>query len=351
MSRRAACVPTRPDGRSAVPVGEFDLIARYFQPLDRPGGRPRADVVLGIGDDAAILRVPVGQELVAAIDSLVAGTHFLPGCDPASIGHRALAVNLSDLAAMGATPAWALLALTLPAADEVFLEAFARGLRELAAAHDVAIVGGDTTAGPLAVTVQALGFAPPGAALRRDGAAAGDLLFVSGTPGDAAAGLLLERAGAGGMILPPALADAGAVLRRRFLFPMPRVALGLALRGLASACIDVSDGLAGDAGKLAAASGCGARIEAQSLPLSPALVAAVGRDRAVELALGGGDDYELCFSVPPGRLAELSAAVADAGCPVRCIGVLTPEPGLRVLQDGKLLPPAAAGYDHFTNPG
>ena len=334
-----------------MPLGEFELIARYFRPLDRPGGRPRADVALGVGDDAAILRVPAGQELIAAIDSLVEGTHFLPGCDPASIGHRALAVNLSDLAAMGATPAWALLALTLPAADEHFLEPFARGLRELADAQDVAIVGGDTTAGPLAVTVQVLGFAPPGAALRRDGGSAGDLLFVSGTPGEAAAGLLLERGADGGLVLPASLADADRALRRRFLFPSPRVALGLALRGLASACIDVSDGLAGDAGRLAAASGCGARIEVDSLPLSPALQAAVGPDRAADLALDGGDDYELCFAVPPGRLAELSGVAGQAGCSLRCIGVLAPEPGLRLLRAGKILPRAAAGYDHFTNPG
>jgi thiamine-monophosphate kinase len=334
-----------------VPVGEFELIARYFEPLGLPGGRPRSDVVLGVGDDAAILRVPTGETLIAAIDSIVAGTHFLPGCDPASIGHRALAVNLSDLAAMGATPAWALLALTLPSADETFLAAFARGLGDLAAAHGVAIVGGDTTAGPLAVTVQVLGFAPPGMALRRDGGAVGDLLYVSGTPGDAAAGLDLERGAPAGLVLPASLATAGAALRQRFLFPTPRVALGLALRGLATACIDVSDGLAADAARLAAASGCGLRIDVQSLPLSPALTAAVGPDRAVALALDGGDDYELCFTVPPARAAALSAVATEAGCALQCIGVLTAEPGLRLLRDGKILPRAAAGYDHFTNPG
>ena len=334
-----------------MPIGEFDVIARWFRPLDRPGGRRRADVLRGIGDDAAILRVPAGQELIAAIDTLVSGTHFLPDCDPASIGHRVLAVNLSDLAAMGATPAWALLALTLPAADETFLDAFARGLGALAATHDVALVGGDTTAGPLAATVQAMGFAPPGAALRRDGGGPGDLLFVSGTPGDAAAGLLLERGPQGGIVVPPALAAAANQLRHRFLFPAPRVALGIALRGLASACIDVSDGLAGDAGKLAAASGCGLRIDADALPLSAALRAVVPAERATALALGGGDDYELCFTVPAGRLAELAAAIAAAGCPVHCIGVLEAEPGVRVFQGAKRLPQAAAGFDHFTNPG
>jgi thiamine-monophosphate kinase len=330
-----------------VPIGEIDLIARYFKPLDRPGGRARADVVLGVGDDAAILRVPAGQELIAAIDTLVSGTHFLPGCDPASIGHRALAVNLSDLAAMGATPAWALLALTLPVAEQGFLGAFARGFGALAAAHEVALVGGDTTAGPLAATVQVLGFAPPGVALRRDGARAGDRVFVSGTPGDAAAGLLLERGAEGGLVPPAALAAEAEALRRRFLFPTPRVALGVALRGLASACIDVSDGLAGDAGKLAAASGCGVRLEADALPVSEALVALVGRERAQALALGGGDDYELCFTVPPSRLAELPAALARGGCLAHGIGVLEHAPGLRLVRGGSILSQPPQGFDHF----
>ena len=176
-----------------MPPGEFDLIDRYFRPLTRPAGLARPDVVLGIGDDAALLTVPPGQQLVAALDTLVSGTHFLPDCEARVIGHRALAVNLSDLAAMGALPAWALLALTMPHADEAFLQGFAAGFAALAARHGVALVGGDTTAGPLTVSVQVLGTVPAGQALRRDGASAGDLLFVSGTVGDAAAGLLLER--------------------------------------------------------------------------------------------------------------------------------------------------------------
>jgi thiamine-monophosphate kinase len=334
-----------------VPVGEFDLIERYFRRLDHPGGRSRADVLLGVGDDAALLRVPAGQELVAAIDTLVEGRHFLPGCEPASIGHRALAVNLSDLAAMGAQPAWALLALTLPAADEAFLEAFAAGLGKLAALHDVALVGGDTTAGPLTISVQVLGFVPAGQALRRAGAAAGDLLFVSGTPGDAAAGLLLERGTRGGVVAAEADRAAAERLRARFLYPTPRVALGRALRGLASACIDVSDGLAGDAGKLAAASGLGLRLEADALPLSSELVQVMGPARALDLALSGGDDYELCFSVPAARLAELAAAAQQGGCPVRCIGQLQAAPGLWLWQDGRLAAYEARGYDHFANGG
>jgi len=277
----------------------------------------------------------------------VEGTHFLPGCDPAAIGHRALAVNLSDLAAMGAKPAWALLGLTLPAAEESFLEAFARGFGALAGRFDVALVGGDTTSGPLAASVQVLGFVHPGLALRRAGAAPGDLLFVSGTVGDAAAGLLLERGAEGGLVAAPGLEAAARVLRERFLFPTPRVELGLALRGLASACIDVSDGLAGDAGKLAAASGCGARIEAADLPLSEALQALVGEPRARELALTGGDDYELCFAVPAARFAELPAALSRAGCGARCIGVLEPEPGLRVRIGQRVVDDVGSGFDHF----
>ncbi len=348
----AACVRWKPkEGRIPVPVGEFDLIDRYFRRLDRPGGHARADVLLGVGDDAAVLRVPAGQELVAAIDTLVEGRHFLPGCAPQSIGHRALAVNLSDLAAMGAEPAWALLALTLPAAEEAFLEAFAAGLGRLAAAHHVALVGGDTTAGPLTVSVQVLGFVPPGQALRRAGGAPGDLLFVSGTPGDAAAGLQLERRAADGGVAPPGEAAAGQALRERFLYPTPRVALGRALRGLASACIDVSDGLAGDAAKLAAASGCGLRLEADALPLSPALRALAGPERALQLALEGGDDYELCFSLPPAQLPELAVAAQAGGCPLTCIGVLEQAPGVRLYRGGKIQPYVATGYDHFANSG
>ena len=330
-----------------MPPGEFELIDRYFRPLTRPAGLARPDVVLGIGDDGALLTVPPGQQLVAALDTLVSGAHFLPDCDPKVIGHRALAVNLSDLAAMGAMPAWALLALTLPQADESFLQGFATGFAALAARHGVALVGGDTTAGPLTVSVQVLGSVPAGQALRRDGASAGDLLFVSGTVGDAAAGLLLERGAQGGVVASAAQQASAAVLRGRFAYPEPRVALGLALRGLATACIDVSDGLAADALKLATASGCGVRIETDRLPLSGALSELLGPSRARELAMRGGDDYELCFSVEPGRLAELAQAVEQGGCPVHCIGVLEAQPGLREVLDGVCREAAAGGYDHF----
>jgi thiamine-monophosphate kinase len=320
-------------------LGEFELIERYFSAL----GKKRSDVLLPVGDDAALLACPPGQDLVAAIDTLVEGVHFPPGSPPASIGHRVLAVNLSDLAAMGARPAWALLALTLPRADERWLAELAAALGSLARAHDVALVGGDTTAGPLCLTVQILGLAPAGRAMRRSGGAAGDLLFVSGTPGDAAAGLAVEQ----GRLAPPG--EAAAYLRDRFLFPAPRVALGERLRSHASACIDVSDGLIADAGKLAHASGCGVEVACEDVPVSSQLVAAVGEERARELALTGGDDYELCFSVPAARVPLLYNELPPARWGYRRIGTLLPDPGVRVTRQGQPIQLEHAGYDHFAH--
>jgi thiamine-monophosphate kinase len=324
-------------------LGEFELIDRYFRVAGQAGDKRRG-VVLGVGDDAAVLEPPPGQQLVAAIDTLVEGRHFPRGSAPRSIGHRALAVNLSDLAAMGATPAWFLLALTIPAADEHFLGEFAGGMLDLARAHDIALVGGDMTAGPLTVSIQVLGFAPPGQALTRAGAQAGDLLFVSGWPGEAAAGLQLLMARTAPHSFSGELPDR---LRHRFEYPEPRVALGLALRGLASACIDVSDGLAGDALKLATASGCGVSIEAGQLPLSAALSATLDRESALRAALAGGDDYELCFTVPAARLAELADRLINVKCPVACIGVIEPAPGLRVRDQGVPVTFATDSFDHF----
>jgi thiamine-monophosphate kinase len=298
-------------------------------------------VRLGVGDDAAILSVPAGSELVATTDSLVAGVHFPPDSPPASIGHRALAVNLSDLAAMGARPAWALLALTLPQADEAWLEEFAAGLGALAREHRVALVGGDTTRGPLCVTVALLGLVPEGAALRRSGAGAGDALFVSGSPDDAAAGLALEQQR---LSAPEA---ARAYLRERFLRPSPRVALGEALRGFASACIDVSDGLLGDAGKLALASGVAAQLQFEDLPVSEALLATLGETRARELALTGGDDYELCFAVPQAKLAQLLTQLPPQRWGYSRIGALQPGSGARVMSAGTVMEFSHSGYQHF----
>jgi thiamine-monophosphate kinase len=319
-------------------LSEFALIERYF----RSCGMQRADVTLGVGDDAALLRVPEGSELVAAIDTLVAGVHFPHGSPPDSIGHRALAVNLSDLAAMGARPAWALLALTLPQPEEAWLGEFAAGLADLARAHKVALVGGDTTRGPLCITVQLLGHVPSGEALTRGAGRAGDVVFVSGTCGDAAAGLAIEQ----GRLDGPA--ESRAYLRERFLFPTPRVALGERLRGLASACIDVSDGLLADAGRLAAASQAGAELAWTDVPLSEPLRAMVGEEHARELALTGGDDYELCFAVPPQNVARLLAQLPPQEWRYTRIGALRAAPGAEVVRDGTVMEFSHSGYEHFS---
>jgi len=347
-----------------MPLGEFELIERFFRVPAEMQRQRRGDVPLGIGDDAALLTLPPGQQLVAALDTLVEGRHFLPGAPPDSIGHRALAINLSDLAAMGAVPTWFLLSLTLPSADEAFLSQFSRGMLALAEAHDVALVGGNTTGGPLVIAVQALGHVAPGTALTRGGGRAGDLLYVSGTPGDAAAGLRVLRA------LQPGVGDARAIhyidaatagdcmvtaahrdaLVQRFLFPTPRVALGQALRGIASACIDVSDGLAADAARLAAASGCAVRIEAESLPLSPALRAMAGLRDARHSALTGGEDCELCFTVPPQQVRELERQLDIVKCTATRIGQLEVGQGVRVTEGGATLDIDLSGWDHFANP-
>ena len=320
-----------------MPLSEFGLIDRYF----RNCGLKRPDVRLGIGDDAALLDSPAGCDLVAAIDTLVDGVHFPHGCPAASVGHRALAVNLSDLAAMGAKPAWALLALTLPNIDEDWLTEFAAGFSELARAHDVALVGGDTTSGPLCVSVQILGHVPRSQALLRSGGRPGDLVFVSGAPGDAAAGLAVEQ----GRL--KASADAVTYLRKRFLFPTPRMALGKSLRGFASACIDVSDGLLGDVGKLAHASGCGVELDYEHIPVSEPLVEAIGDERARELALTGGDDYELCFTVNPANVARLRQELPPERWGYGLIGTLRETHGSCVLKGGNVMEFAHSGYDHF----
>jgi thiamine-monophosphate kinase len=321
-----------------MPLSEFALIERYF----RHCGVKRGDVRLGIGDDAAILDSPPDTDLVASIDTLVAGVHFPAGSPPASVGHRALAVNLSDLAAMGARPAWALLALTLPSADEEWLGEFASGFAALARGHGVALVGGNTTSGPLCVSVQILGHVPKSRALLRSGGRPGDVVFVSGTPGDSAAGLALEQG---------RLTVAGHTskyLRERFLFPAPRVALGERLRKFASACIDVSDGLLGDASKLAQASGCGVRIEYASVPVSEALVEAVGNEAARRLALTGGEDYELCFTVRPDNIGKLRQELPPEQWGYRRIGVLADSPGASVLaSDATVMDFSHSGFDHF----
>lgn len=324
---------------------EFDLIRRFFSGR----GALRDDVAIGIGDDGAVLRVEHDVELVLSVDTLVSGVHFPPSTDARSIGHKALAVNLSDMAAMAADPAWATLALTLPRVDETWLQEFADGFFDLAQRFNVQLVGGDLTRGPLAVTVQLHGFVPRGEALRRDTARSGDLVYVTGTLGDAALALEL-------LPHPDGCREAFGYLRARLDRPEPRVAQAMALRNLASAAIDVSDGLAADLGHILEASGVGATLYVDRLPRSHAFrscTAETGSARPEvpsweDLALAGGDDYELCFTIPAARTPELARLTQlDAGgC--TCIGVIEASPGLRcVTQDGALWQPGREGYDHF----
>ncbi len=316
---------------------EFDLIDMIRDAV----GTPREDVVCGIGDDGALLRVPDGCELVAAIDTLVCGVHFPVATAPADIGWKALAVNVSDLAAMGAAPAWALVALTMPQADAGFARELTAGLLQLARQHNVALVGGDTTQGPLSITVAIHGFVPAGQGLLRSAAKAGDAVFVTGFLGDAAGGLrCLERDDDG--------ADAVA-LRARLDRPQPRVHAGLALRGLAHAAIDVSDGLVADLGHICRASGLGAEVDVDALPLSAPLRSRFDLDAARQLALTGGDDYELCFSAPAERSGEVMAAMAGAGCMnAACIGRMVEGGGVHVLDaQGRDLPLPHRGWEHF----
>jgi thiamine-monophosphate kinase len=270
----------------------------------------------------------------------VAGRHFLDSTGARSIGHRALAVNLSDMAAMGATPLWVTLALTLPSVDPDWLGQFAAGFLELADAHEVTLVGGDTTRGPLTVSVQIMGHVPHGTALRRNGAQVGDVLAVSGTLGDAAAGLSLLKARQMRGREPDELI-------RRFDFPEPRVALGLRARGLATAAMDLSDGLIGDLPKLAQASSLAAHVNVERLPLSSAMSATMAADDALNLALAGGDDYELLFAVPPGRFAALAAAAAGLNLMLTAIGELRAGTGVTWSRNGKDFVPSVSGYDHF----
>ena len=315
-------------------MDEFALIRRFFTPQDMK----RSDVVLGIGDDAALLRVPSDHELAVTTDSLVAGVHFPEGLDPEAVGHRALAANLSDLAAMGATPAWVLLALTLPKADEAWLQGFSRGFFALAKRHEVALVGGNLARGPLNVTITAQGFVPEGQALTRTGAQVGDLIYVTGNPGEAAAGLKLLQTGKDGSNNP---------LVRRFTHPEPRIAAGRALRGIASACIDVSDGLLADLGHLLDARGFGAKIGLERLPLSKPLLE-LGLEEARRFALTGGDDYELCFTVHVDKAKAVETALEELGCPAACIGAMEGVPVLECVDKmGKRHEYPVPGHRHF----
>ena len=319
-------------------ASEFELIDRFFR-------RPSRHAVLGVGDDAALVAPTPGCELAVSVDMLVAGRHFFVDVEPEALGHKALAVNLSDMAAMGARPRWALLAGALPDADPAWLEAFTRGFFALAEAFNVDLIGGDTTKGPLNLCVTILGEVPAGQALRRSGAKAGDAIYVSGRLGDAALALAHHR-GRSALTVDERHACDHALLR-----PTPRVALGERLRGLATAVIDVSDGLVGDLGHILEASDVGATVELAAMPRSSALDRRLGgADRALglECLLAGGDDYELCFTAPAGAAAALDALSAELGIALTRIGNIEQRAGLVVRDEhGRALETLPAAFDHF----
>jgi len=314
---------------------EFDLIRKYFT-------RPAPNALLGVGDDAALLKASAGNVLAVSSDMLVSGTHFFPDTDPFLLGHKTLAVNLSDMAAMGATPRWATLAIALPGADETWLERFSAGFFALAQQYGVELVGGDTTRGPLNLCVTIFGEVPAQQALRRSGAQPGDEVWVSGTLGDAA----LALAHLQGRIL---LSETGFAACARVLHqPQPRVALGLALRGIASSAIDISDGLLADLGHILDASQSGAEIELVSLPVSSAMQTYAALPLGEQCALSGGDDYELCFTAPAMRHAEIMGIGARLSLQLTCIGKIVAGSGC-IVHDaaGNRLNFGNNGYEHF----
>jgi thiamine-monophosphate kinase len=332
-----------------VALTEFELIDRFFRrgsgKCVESGSADSRGVVLGIGDDAALLAPTPGTQLAVSVDMLVAGRHFFADVDPEALGHKTLAVNLSDMAAMGAMPRWALLAGALPDGDPEWLSAFARGLFALAAAHGVELVGGDTTRGPLNLCVTILGEVPAGEALLRSGARAGDSIWVSGALGDAALALAHR---AGRLVL---ASDDAAACQEALLRPAPRIALGVHLRGLASAAIDVSDGLVGDLGHILESSKAGAALELAAIPRSKALdrqLATPGRDIALECLLAGGDDYELCFTTAPSHDPRVAALAAELGLPLHRVGTVVAAPGLTIRDSsGRPLARLPRAYDHF----
>ena len=316
-------------------ISEFELIRCYFT-------RATPNAELGVGDDAALLRRAPGMELAVSTDMLVAGTHFFADADPCLLGHKVLAVNLSDMAAMGAQPRWATLALALPQADAAWLQQFSAGFFALAEQYGVELVGGDTTRGPLNLCVTIMGEVPQGVALRRSGARAGDDIWVSGTLGDAALGLALLK---GEVQL--ADGDAAACVQRLHR-PEPRVALGLALRGVASSAIDISDGLLADLGHILEGSGVGAEIAVAALPVSPVLRACLPHALGRNCVLAGGDDYELCFTAPVAQRDALQKISQRLGLPLTRIGTIVAGGGCTVrAADGEIITIGESGYDHF----
>ncbi|MNJ23695.1 Thiamine-monophosphate kinase [compost metagenome] len=317
-------------------MGEFELIRHYFAAA--PCAQGGEAVALGIGDDCALLSLPPGEQLAISTDTLVAGVHFPAVCDPFLLGQRSLAVAASDLAAMGATPIGFTLALTLPEVRADWLQAYARGLNQMAESCQLSLIGGDTTRGPLSLTMTVFGRVPGGLALTRSGARAGDLLCVGGELGNAAGALPL--------VLGERVADAAQAepLLAHYWSPQPQLALGQALRGKATAALDISDGLLADCGHIAKASDVALQVELERLPLSAALQAVLGHDDAQQAALAGGDDYVLAFTLPEAELASLLAA----GWPIHVVGRVGAGSGVRLLDGGgQDITPQTRGYQHF----
>ncbi len=317
-----------------MPATEFEIIAHYFS----QSFPKRPEVILGIGDDAALCTVPPTMQLAISVDTLVAGVHFPVITSPQDIGYKSLAVNLSDMAAMGATPTWFTLALTCPQVDTTWLQGFTEGLLQLATAAQVSLIGGDTTRGPLTITIQIMGFVPVGMALRRQGAQVGDGIYVTGTLGEA--GVALKWATSD---FP---AEIPSQVASRLNRPTPRLQAGIALRGIANSAIDISDGLLADLGHILTASQVGATVELARLPLSAFMREQLSLREAWQFALSAGDDYELCFTVPPQQEAILSTLLTPHS--YTRIGTIEASQGLRCIDhEGQSFTPSQSGYDHF----
>jgi len=317
-----------------IDMGEFDLIKRYF---DRPELRPGPVMALGPGDDCALLQVPFKHQLSVSSDTFVSGVHFFADMAASQIAQRCLAASVSDLAAMGATPAWFNLCLTMPSADESWVDSFSQGLAAQAKYCAISLAGGDTTKGPLSISIHAMGWVPIGQAITRSGAQIGDVIMVSGSLGDSAAGLQIMQH----------QRDAVDALSQRFWNPTPRIALGQWLRSKATACLDVSDGLVQDLGHILTASGCGADLQLQDLPLSTELQTYATLSQAHNYALNGGEDFELCFTLPPLLLSQAQAYSQLQKLPLTAIGCVSAELGCRIWNGDKGLFTPPQGYQHF----
>jgi len=318
---------------------EFELINRFFTGR----GITRRDVDLGIGDDCALVTIPEGCQLAVTTDTLVEGVHFFSDISPKALGHRILAVNLSDLAAMGAEPAWISIGLTLPNVDETWLEQFTEGMHDIAEYYNVQLIGGDTTQGPLTITVCAKGIVPKGKALTRSGAKVGDWLYVTGDLGDAA--LAIEARKQGWELN----AEDRSYVQKKFDYPAPQVAAGQVLRGLANSAIDISDGLLADLNHILTHSGVGATIHADKVPLSTALKNLPDEEVRLMLAMAYGDDYQLLFTVPDSNRVAVEKRLAEYGVKPTCIGQINANAGdVSLLYKDKPWPFPATGFEHFS---